>query len=140
MFRPHPFRLLFLAVIGLFAVPASGFAGWICIKNETKLAVVIQEVPDPPGLKRGKLVKLLPGETYREYQPAAGEKTVQVFDARTPTKPLCAVKLTWPAADVTFKVETAEQVVRLAPVKPEAAPVVAAAASQPKPSPAPPKR
>ena len=140
MLRPHRLRPLLLAAIGLLVVPSSGFAGWICIKNETKLAVVIQEVPERPGLKRGKLVKLLPGETYREYQPTAGEKTVQVFDARTPTKPLCAAKLAWPAADVTFKVEAAEQAARLAPVKPEAAPVVVAAASQPKPAPPSPKR
>ncbi len=47
-----------LALLG-WANPAS--AGWICFKNDTKTAVLIQEVPDHPLVKRGKLVRLLPG-------------------------------------------------------------------------------
>ena len=104
MFRQVYLGLQLLAVCGVVFSPSSASADWICIKNETKIAVVIREVTDRPGQKRGKVIKLLPGEVYREYQSAAGERKVQVFDARDHAKPLCAEKLQWPAkGDVTLK-------------------------------------
>ncbi len=132
MFRPVYLRLQLLAVCGVAFSPLTASAGWICIKNETKLTVVIQEVPDRPVLKRGKRVKLLPGEVYREYQPTDGERKVQVFDARDPAKPLCTTKIDWSAkGDMTLKLEQTEKVVRLAPVKPPVPPVVQVGSAQP---------
>ncbi len=115
-----------LALIAVTAIAGPASAGWICVKNETKASLIIQEVPDHPGAKRGKLVRLLPGEVYREYQPAAGARKVQVYDARCPGQPLCVDKMVWPAkGDVTLKLESIEEVVRLAPVPPvKKAPVV----------------
>src|SRR5688500_7754236 len=106
-------RLLLLALCGIGYFSPKVSAGWVCVKNELKVAVVIQEVPDRPRPRRGKVVKLLPGEVYREYHPAAGERRVQVFDSRDPDNPLCSTKLKWPAkGDVTYKLEIVEQKVR----------------------------
>jgi hypothetical protein len=116
-------RPLLLALFAVACFPPTASAGWVCIKNELKVAVVLQEVPDRPRLRRGKVVKLLPGEVYREYHPAAGERRVQVFDTRDPDKPLCSAKLTWPAkGDVTYKLEVVKQVVRLDLVTPNKSP------------------
>jgi hypothetical protein len=110
-------RLLLLALCGVGYCSPNVSAGWVCIKNELKVAVVIQEVPERPRTRRGKMVKLLPGEVYREYHAAAGERRVQVFDPRDPDKPLCSAKLKWPAkGDVTYELEIIEQKIRLAPV------------------------
>lgn len=120
---PICLRYLLSAVCGVGFVGSTTPAGWICIKNESKVALVVQEVPARPALKRGKTVKLLPGEVYREHHSSAGERKVQVFDARDHTKPLSSAKLTWPAkGDVTYKLEVVEQVVRLTPVVPTNSP------------------
>jgi hypothetical protein len=121
-------RVLFLALLGVGAIPPSASAGWVCIKNELKVAVVLQEVPERHRLRRGKVVKLLPGEVYREYHTSAGERQVQVFDTRDRDKPLGSAKLAWSAkGDVTYKLEAVKQVVRLVqvdPNKPPAPPAV----------------
>lgn len=116
-------HILPLALITVGLISPTAAAGWVCIKNESKVAVVLQEAPDRPRLRRGKVVKLLPGEVYREYHSAAGERRVQVFDPSDPDKPLCTAKLTWPAkGDVTYKLEVVKQVFRLIPVAPDKSP------------------
>ncbi|HET6575270.1 MAG TPA: hypothetical protein VFG68_16815 [Fimbriiglobus sp.] len=119
MFGPLYLRLLVFAVCGVGLTAPDAACGWVCIKNESKAVLVVQEVPARPSHKRGKTVKLFPGEVYREHQTAAGERQVQVFDARDPARPLCKAKLKWPAkGDVTYKLELVEQKVRLTPVGP----------------------
>ncbi len=118
MFRPFAF----LAVVALLFTAESASAGWIVIKNETRAAVVIQEVCDKPG-KRGKQVRLLPGEVYREFHLFAGEKKFEVYDPKSPAKPLCRETLSWKATDVTYRVELVEKVVKLSPAKQIAQPV-----------------
>lgn len=116
-------RLLLFTLIAAASLSPTAAAGWVCLKNESKVAVVLQEAPDRPRLRRGKVVKLLPGEVYREYHSAAGERRVQVFDPSDPDKPLCTAKLTWPAkGDVTYKLEVVKQVFRLVPVAPDKSP------------------
>lgn len=109
------FRLLAILFVLVLAHPAD--AGWIVIKNETKSAVVIQEVSVQPG-KRGKQVRLLPGEVYREFHLLAGEKKYEVYDPKAPTKALCRETLSWKTTDVMFRVELVEKVVKLSPAKP----------------------
>lgn len=123
----HRFVFLSLAAVVLLLSAESARAGWIVIKNETKSAVVIQEVADKPG-KRGKQVRLLPGEVFREFHLLAGEKKFEVYDPKSPAKPLCRETLAWKATDVTFRVELVEKVVKLSPAKP---PVQLAGAEQP---------
>jgi hypothetical protein len=100
--------------LGLVANSAS--AGWLTIKNESKAAVLIAEVPANPTTKRGKPVRLLPGEVYREYHAEAGEKQLQVLDAKTPAQVLCEAKVKWPAEDVAVRVRTADKVTKLEPI------------------------
>ena len=128
MFR-H-FRLLPLAAVALLLSTESARAGWIVIKNETKSAVVIQEVTEKPG-KKGKQVRLLPGEVYREFHLLAGEKRFEVYDPKSPAKPLCRETLSWKAADITFRVELVEKVVKLSPAKQATSPVMLAGAELP---------
>ena len=81
---------------------AAAPAGWLCVKNDTTRVLLIQDQPAGP-LKRGKVVRLLPGESYREFQFRPGSKTVDVFDAAQPATAVTQAKLKWLAADVTFK-------------------------------------
>jgi hypothetical protein len=123
----HRFVILPLAALVLLLTADSGRAGWIVIKNETKSAVVIQEVADKPA-KRGKQVRLLPGEVYREFHLVAGEKKFEVYDPKAPSKPLCRETVSWKAADLMYRVELVEKAVKLSSVKP---PVQLAGAEQP---------
>jgi hypothetical protein len=116
-------------VIGLSALPAR--AGWFSIKNETKTAVLIVEVPAHPTAKRGKPVRLLPGEVYREYHAAAGEKHLRVLDAKSPTQVLCDAKVKWPVEDVAVRVRTADKITKLEPVAGKAEAAVVAVAKRP---------
>jgi hypothetical protein len=119
------FRLLILLLFGIVLPLPAASAGWVCLKNESKVVLVVREVVDRPSLRRGKVVKLLPGEVYREHQTAAGERRVQVFDARNLTRPLCSAKLTWTARDdTTYKFEAVEKTVRLTHVVPAKSPTV----------------
>ncbi len=137
MFRPINHRLLIAALCGIVLAPPQAFAGWICIKNESKLTVIVREVPDRPRLRRAKVVKLQPGEVYREHQPRSGERKVQIFDAHDHSQPLSTAKLTWKAADdVTYRVEVVEQVVQLSEVVPKKpGPVIQVGTSKPDKSP-----
>lgn len=113
MLRLPLYRLLpaVLLVIGLSTDFAR--AGWLSIKNETKTAVLIVEVPSNPAVRRGKPVRLLPGEVYREYHAEAGEKQLQVLDAKSPTQVLCDAKVKWPAEDVALRVRSADTATKL---------------------------
>ncbi len=104
----HTTRLRYplLVLVGFFALATDASAGWVSIKNDTKAAVLVQEAPASPTAKRGKPVRLLPGEVYREYHAVAGEKTIQVLDAKSPTRVLCEAKVKWPAEDVAVRVRT----------------------------------
>jgi len=96
--------LLAPVLLGLAA--ASAPAGWVAVKNDTGHTILIKEAAE--GLfRRGKVVRLLPGEVYREYQAKPGYKGVEVFDAKCVTKAVHAGKLTWQTADVTWTVTVA---------------------------------
>ncbi|AMV26491.1 hypothetical protein VT84_18980 [Gemmata sp. SH-PL17] len=69
-----------LAVMTTFASAAD--AGWVTIKNDTNKAIVVQEVVTVNGkVVRGKPVKLLAGESFREFQSMAGVKSYEIVDA-----------------------------------------------------------
>jgi hypothetical protein len=135
MFPMSHLWLVALTLIGVGLSTPSASAGWVCIKNETKIPLIVQELPDRPTARRGKLVKLLPGEIYREYHRTAGERKVRIFDARTPGKPLGQGKLIWKSADVMLRIELADHVARLVPAshqKPTAPMIVQAGSAQEK--------
>src|SRR5947208_3166690 len=113
MFRLLISRLVPAALLGLSLSSASAQAGWLTVKNELKTAVLIADVPAHPLVKRGKPVRLLPGEVYREYHAEAGEKQIQILDAKSPTLVLCEAKVKWPTEDVAVRVRTVDTATKL---------------------------
>ncbi|MBX9579531.1 MAG: hypothetical protein K2X87_04415 [Gemmataceae bacterium] len=84
---------LLAAFFVLTGTTGAADAGWVTLKNDTQRVVVIQETVDSHGQpKRCKPVRLLPGESVREFQPA-GTVKVEVFDAQNPGQPLYAGEL-----------------------------------------------
>jgi hypothetical protein len=90
-----------LAVMGVLGGSERCFAGWLTITNETRQELILQDgsSADVKGAKRGKTVRLMPGEVYREYLPGEGQKQVQVFDAGCPSKPLFRGPVRWAAVE-----------------------------------------
>lgn len=111
-------RLLPLLAAFLFLTGTTGAAdaGWVTITNETGRVVVIQEtLPGPVQPKRCKPVRLLPGESVREFQ-AAGPVKVEVFDGQQPGRPLYAGDLAITADRQAFAVGTDGKKVVVNPV------------------------
>lgn len=131
MSAPNSSRILAIAVLVLGFTSSPASAGWLTVKNEMKVAVLLQDVPDSPTAKRGKPVRLLPGEVYREYHAAAGEKQLQILDAKSPTTVLCDVKVKWPVEDVTLRVRTVGTETKLEPAAGKPAAVVTPVAKKP---------
>jgi hypothetical protein len=99
-------RKLLLCLV-LLLVAEHAHAGWVTIKNETEQTIVIQEFGGQRGrLIRGRSIRLLPGETYREYQARAGEKQIQIFDSANITMPLAWETLTWPSGDIAYRIRS----------------------------------
>lgn len=132
MCRLSTIRLLAMSIAGVLLAGGTASAGWICIKNESNNAVVLQEIPDKPAGKVGRAVRLLPGEVYREYQPHAGEKLIQLFDLKNTAKPLFFGVLKWPKGDVCLKIRNGAAAVKLVPVVPadKSEPAVVAASAR----------
>ncbi len=100
------FRWLLAPVVLVTLALGPASAGWVSVKNDTPRTILVKETAE--GLfRRGKVVRLLPGEVYREYQAKPGCKAVEVFDAKCVTKAVHAGKLVWQAADVTWTVTVA---------------------------------
>jgi hypothetical protein len=118
MMVPLTSRFFLIAAGVVLAATGTAPAGWISIKNETRSAVVLHDVPDGPAGKRGRVVRLLPGEVYREYQPRAGEKRVQVLETRGQSGVLFEATLKWPAGDVSLRIRKEGDAVTLDPVRP----------------------
>lgn len=114
MFRPSRTLLpAVLAVLGLFAGASPVSAGWLTIKNDTRHVVLIQEISGPFNRPiRGKVVKLQPGETYREFQLLPGEKTVIVTDIDGVAKS-APDRLTWQKEDAPFMLKSEGASIRL---------------------------
>ena len=100
-------RLFITGLLGLFLLaPSPAGAGWVSVRNGTDKTVYVQDVPEGllPGLlsRRRKVIRLQPGEVYREFQANPGERSVDVFDAAAPAKPVHKAILKWGPTDVTF--------------------------------------
>ncbi len=94
----------------LFAAGLPAQAAWLTVKNDTKQTVVLESVADGVLVKRTKSVRLLPGETYREFRLVPGERKVQLFDGSQPGKPLGQPlgqgTLTWKLTDQSLHIES----------------------------------
>ena len=86
-----PVRAWFWPVVALlFAAwsSRSAEAGWMTLKNDSNRVLVVQEtvVAKDGTLKRGKPIRLLPGETLREFQAGPTVKRVEIYDLQVPAK------------------------------------------------------
>ena len=84
---------------------SSARAGWIVVKNDTNSPVVLQEVSDAPNGKRGKIIRLLPGEVHREYRAGSGDVKLEVLDPKMAGKTLCAERIMWGVKDALYNLQ-----------------------------------
>lgn len=104
-------RKLFTFVAALLAACAfvtAADAGWVAFKNDTKNAVVVQQVVVFPNGKvaRGVPRKLGPGESFREFQNQPGVNTYELLDAGNPPTKLWTGPLNCKAESQSFSVLT----------------------------------
>jgi len=108
MARAYRIRLLFpLAIVLVLSPIGAAEAAWVTVKNDTNRVIVVQSAESVKGqLKRGKPVRLLPGESIREFHspPAI---TLEVFDAQNPNKPLLSNNLSIKNENQAFSVGVA---------------------------------
>jgi hypothetical protein len=113
-------RKLFAFALALLAASAfvgAADAGWVTVKNDTNKAVVVQEVTVVNGKQcRGKPVKLLAGESFREFQNTPGVKNYEVFDAAAPALPLWSGNLNCKADSQSFSIATTNGKLGVVPV------------------------
>jgi hypothetical protein len=122
--------------MGRFAIPMILFfgslrpvdAGWVTIRNETDQPVVVQESCVVNNqVRRGKPVRLMPGEVLREYQSCPGTRAVQFLESGGANKKLFEGELKWDKDDNSFEFRCDGCKVNLSP-----APRAAAVALLPK--------
>jgi hypothetical protein len=98
----------------LFGTAGRVSAGWVTIKNETTQPVMVQETTVVNNqVRRGKPIKLMPGDEFREYQSAAGSKIVQVLEWGGAKRTLCRGELTWQTGDESFAVRKSGAAVKV---------------------------
>ncbi len=101
-------RFVTIAVIALAAglVPdTAAVAGWVTIKNDTDRPVAYREAPPPLSLgilRRGKVVKLLPGESHKEFQAKPGTRVIEIYNTLQESDLLLKGPIKWGADDIVF--------------------------------------
>jgi hypothetical protein len=98
--------LLYGVVCAIGMLPAGGVAraGWITLSNDTNQSVVVQESVTVNGqVRKCKPIKLAPGETLREFQPAGGTKKLAILESGLFGKQLFTGDVTW-KDDTTFSI------------------------------------
>ena len=82
-------------------------AGYITFRNDTDKTIVIQETVIQNGqVKRLKPVRLLPGESIKQFEGTPGPKTYEVYDAQSPSRPLQTASLRVTEANQLFSVSS----------------------------------
>lgn len=108
-----------VAAVAVLAIAGAADAGWVTIKNDTTKAVVVQETVVIDGkVKCGTAVRLLPGETVREFRVTPTVKTVVVCDHARPGVPLFRGDLTITDDGQTFSITTDGKTTTVKAVKP----------------------
>jgi len=114
---PCRLRIAWLLVAAAFAVPVSAAsADWIQVQNDTKRVIVVQSAIVVNGqAKRGRPVRLLPGESVKEFhQPPA--IVLEVYDPANPLKAVLAAPLAVKRENQKFSVAPSGAGVTVAPV------------------------
>jgi hypothetical protein len=65
--------------------------------------------------KRGKPIRLLPGETLREFQATPAVRKFEVFDAHNTAKPLFSGNLNCLASQQTFSITSDGKTISVTP-------------------------
>ena len=106
--------LLFAAMLG---IGADASAAWITVQNDTKQVIVVQSAITVNGqVKRGKPVRLLPGEVLKEFFQPQGI-ALEVYDPQNPKKALLSAPLTIKNENQKFSVSPNGASVAVAEVK-----------------------
>jgi|SRR5579883_677237 len=110
-------RVFALATLALLAFVDASQAGWVTIKNDTGKGIVVQEFIVVNGRKvGGKPYKLLPGESFREFQNTPGIKNYEVLDAENTNKTLLRTQLPCNNNTQTFSVTIIQGKVAVTPI------------------------
>ena len=118
---PRTRLALFSMALAAVLIPVSAAdAAWVTIQNDTNRVIVVQTAVTVNGqLRRGKPMRLLPGEVLRElYGPPA--ISVEVYDAQNPNKPILSTPLAIKNENQGFSLSTTPQGLVLGPVEPPA--------------------
>lgn len=109
------------AILLLLALSPASPAAWITYQNNTKEAVILQDVQNIGGRAvRGKPVKLAPGETFREFQAAAITKSIEVYQpGKEANKLLTSDTVTVKDQDVSLAIKTVNGAVKLTVAEPK---------------------
>ena len=118
---PRTRLALFSMALAVVLIPVSAVdAAWVTIQNDTNRVIVVQTAVTVNGqLRRGKPMRLLPGEVLRElYGPPA--ISVEVYDAQNPNKPILSTPLAIKNENQGFSLSSTPQGLVLGPVEPPA--------------------
>ena len=111
------FRPIAAAAVLVVGFAGRADAGWVTIRNDTGKPVVVQESIHWNGdYRRVKPTRLLPGESCREFIPAAETRKVEIFDGSTPPVVLYTGSLPVRDEAQTFAVTTDGRTTRFAAV------------------------
>jgi hypothetical protein len=117
--RHIPLLVLVLVTFALSSGPS--LAGWITLKNETRTELVVQPIVTINGRERlGKAIKLMPGETLKQWEAAPGSRTIQLYDPANANRSVIRSRLEWSTADATYTVAETAGVLKLSLQKPPA--------------------
>jgi hypothetical protein len=108
MFPLHQTLLAYAAALVVVLARVGGAeAGWITVKNDSTKALIVQEVVTVNGKQiRGKPIKLLAGESFREFQNTPDVKSYEVLSTGTPAVTLWSGKLNCRADTQRFSITT----------------------------------
>lgn len=117
MSRISQLRAFALAILAVLAFVGVSEAGWVTIKNDTGKGIVVQEFIVVNGRKvGGKPYKLLPGESFREFQNTPGLKNYEVLDAANTNTTLLRTQLPCNNNTQAFSVTVVQGKVSVMPI------------------------
>lgn len=111
-------RLLALAAALLAAVgsASAGDGGWVTFKNTTSQVIILQETVVSNGVtKRGRPIRLLPGETLRQFQATPAMRKFEVFDGRNTDRCLFCGNLNCHATSPSFSITSDGKTLTISP-------------------------
>jgi hypothetical protein len=111
----HRCLTLAAALLAAAGTAPAAEAGWVTIQNDTGRVVVVQTTVTSNGQpRRGRPVRLLPGEHVREFHPTPSVQ-VEVFDGQPQDRSLYCGTLTLRPDPQTFLVAAAGRGVTVTP-------------------------